>query len=152
MGHTFKYIDDVEVVRRTFDGIEVKEGDTDIDEQQDGPAIVVDGIFTLVPRKEIEENASICGAVITDNIVWDVSVEVLVPGTRYYSDMSGDPDTFDEHELGTGLSLRDAMLKVWQAMTESNIEGVLETLSYEDMAKEEEAHPEDAYPACMEEN
>ena len=118
MGHIFKHIPDIKLVRNLFaKDITVVEKDETIydDRIQSGNIIsIFDGTYDLVPVEKDNE------------IVWDVWIYEVNRGVRYYSDGSGEPDWIEERELGSNMLFKDAIKLIRDNMFETEYNNVME--------------------------
>jgi hypothetical protein len=141
MGHYFKYIDDIEVVKRTIGRhfVEIKEHDDIlVDDQHGDKYICIDDMYELIPIDHTEIIEGIGHLAIGKSVRWLV-YKLESSGGGYW-----EPPYVEEVEMATSATLPEAMTLVIQDAMKLEIDGYLETLYYEDLAKFESLHPEEA--------
>jgi len=103
----------------------------------DDGQIIIDGWITLTPVEVKEKVKSIAGTRTYKSIKWNIEKQVIVHGTRYYPDSSGEPDDVDFEEVESGLSLIQACKSVWHMIKDNEVDGMFENFDYEEEAYEE---------------
>jgi hypothetical protein len=144
MGNVFKHISDLDVVKRVFANVfsSIVESEEEvIDTTQAGKTIVIENTYELTPFHGTTKVPTIVGEREVSCVKWDVITFDHDAGVRYHKDGSGTPPTWDERELGTVLSLEEALLLILADWSRVTVGCTLENLSYEDDQIEEEKNP-----------
>jgi hypothetical protein len=75
-----------------------------------------------------------------------ITHEEVIPGVRYYADMSGEPDTVDFVEVADNLTLDEALKKAWELVLDNLINHAKEADYCEEMFQEEHGIQEPETP------
>jgi len=145
MGLIFKHMKDTDVVKNVTEGVFSKIKETK-DEQfidgQIGNAINIEDTYELIPYKGTTTVRTIVGTTEQECVKWAVIRWNYDAGTRYHSDGSGEPTSWEEEELACNMGFRDAILVIlndWMSLIV--VDNALENMSYEDEQMEEDLNP-----------
>ena len=145
MGIIFKHLEDLAVIKDLFSkDTKVEYGELDVyDEgEQAGKSINVEDCYEIVPVHRKQMVPTIAEEYERDVILWDVWAYDYNPGVHYYSDGSGEPPSVDEREMGSSLSLYEAIKLITLDIFRCQYDSTMEQMSYEDNEIDEALQPE----------
>jgi len=153
MGIVFEHLDDIALIKDLFPGdtnVAYIDEDRYGEDEQVGKTISVnDGQYELIACHQTFLVDGIGGQKEQKTILWDVWTYDYDPGVRYYPDGSGQPPSWDDRQMGVGLTITEAVSCIITDMLKAQHSCVMENAYFENLHKEEELHPEEAWPQCM---
>jgi hypothetical protein len=147
-----------QVAKAYFEGLYPKDripkiqrgGDLGENEKEDSDLhLEVEGWIWITPFHTKEEYPCIAGKRTRDAIHYSIQQEEILPGRRYYPDMSGEPDSVELAEVKLDKPLTSATQAIAYAckmMFDNELSHVAENFSESQMIDEEEQWERDSRP------